>query len=175
MICNTLSMVMSQYVYDYQWRCQREFLPQFFHHSNFSEEPTLIVLTQMATTSATWWSFLTRWSSCWVLPVRYVILDLTLTILDNAWSQMDMFDMAFELGANFRIINVQVQHSIATKDFRIIHDVKSKPFKKGLKSFTMKSQKLLKRAFPRWLWRLSWPTPRCSSTSSTLTGTSTGR
>ena len=25
---------------------------------------------------------------------------------------MDMFDMAFELGANFRIINVQVQHSI---------------------------------------------------------------
>ena len=38
--------------------------------------------------------------------------------------------MAFELGANFRIINVQVQHSIATKDFQIIHDVnvKSKPF-----------------------------------------------
>ena len=68
-----------------------------------------------------------------------MILDLTLTILDNAWSQMDMFDMAFELGANFRIINVQVQHSIATKDFQILHDVKSKPFKKGLKSFTMKS------------------------------------
>ena len=43
MICNTLAMVMSQYVYDYQWRCQRELLPQFFHHSNFSEEPTLMV------------------------------------------------------------------------------------------------------------------------------------
>ena len=30
------------------------------------------------------------------------------------WSQMNMFDMAFELGANFRIINVQVSHLIST-------------------------------------------------------------
>ena len=50
---------------------------------------------------------------------------------------MDMFDMAFELGANFRIINVQVQHSIATKDFQIFHSEKSKAFKKGLSPLTV--------------------------------------
>ena len=70
-------------------------------------------------------------------------------------SQMDMFDMAFELGANFRIINVQVDttnknswHPDARLEFRVFH---------------------------RWLWRPSLPTPRCSSTFSTSTGTSTGR
>ena len=46
---------------------------------------------------------------------------------------MDMFDMAFELGANFRIINVQVSHLISTFSpsdssgirIRFFHDVKS--------------------------------------------------
>ena len=71
-----------------------------------------------------------------------------------------MFDMAFELGANFRIINVQVQHSI---------------FSFANVQISTCSMWCKIRAFRRWRWRLSWHTPRCSSTSSTLTGTSTGR
>ena len=83
--------------------------------------------------------------------------NLSEHFLYSCWlrSQMDMFDMAFELGANFRIINVQVD---ATN-----------------KSSWHLNARLEFRVFHRWLWRPSLPTLRCSSTFSTSTGTSTGR